>query len=130
MSLPAAHAAAVVEVMPGWKRRNRFGDLLLREREQRESHLLYRTVPATETPLDVAYEIASVLVDWPMRRIRMQEEFSTHDVSLDRLTQIKNLEERHQEIVENASASPRAQIGSDTMRSIYETAKRVVGWLG
>lgn len=127
MALPSAHAGAVVNIMPGWKRGNMGGDLLLRERDQRETMLLYRHVPASAPAKEVAREVTHLLVDWPPRRIRMQRRYCSHDADLETLYEIRDLEREHHRIVSSVAEDPRVQIGSDAARMVYEAVSSVIG---
>lgn len=120
MSLPSAHAGAVLDIMPPWKRGNMGGDLLLREDGQRETMLRYRHVPANVSATEVARKASHMLVDWPLRKIRMSREYCTHEMDTEQLYEIRDLEERYSELIERVADDPRSTIGSDVTRGIYE----------
>lgn len=125
MSLPSAHAGSVLEIMPPWKRGNMGGDLLPREDGQRETMLRYRHLPATVSATEVAREASHMLIDWPLRKIRMSREYCTHEMNTERLYEIRDLEESYTELVGSVANEPRSEIASDVTRTIYERVKSV-----
>lgn len=120
MSLPSAHAGGVLNIMPPWKRGNMGGDLLLQEDGQRETLLRYRHVPANVSATEVAREASHMLVDWPLRKIRMSREYCNHEMSEEQLYEIRELEESYSRLIANVADDPRATIGSDLTRKIYD----------
>lgn len=124
MSLPSAHAGSVLNIMPPWKRGNMGGDLLLRDDGQRETMLRYRHVPANVSAKEVAREASHMLVDWPLRKIRMSRPYCTHEMDTERLYEIRELEEMYSQLIDDIANDPRASIGSDMTRGVYQ---RVAG---
>jgi hypothetical protein len=126
MSLPSAHAGAVLDIMPPWKRGNMGGDLLLREDGQRETMLRYRHLPATVSATEVAREASHMLVDWPLRNIRMSRKYCTHQMDKERLYEIRDLEESYAELIDSVANEPRSEISSDAVRRVYEGVESAV----
>jgi hypothetical protein len=94
MGLPSAHAGAVVEVMPESKRGNYIGDMLCPVVDQRESLLRYRTISASAPVKTIAREVASVLVDFPSRWLRMQPRWRNVDATTTEVARIRDEEIR------------------------------------
>lgn len=129
MSLPSAHAGGVVNVLPGWKRGNIGGDMKLRRCGQQETIYTYRHVPASVPASDVAREVAHLLVDWPQRKIRTGREYCNHEMDVDRLYDIRDMEaKRYQTVSENAD-EPRTQLGSNLARTMYESLTNITNKL-
>lgn len=128
MSLPSAHAGSVVNIMPPWKRGNMGGDLLLRKDGQRETMLRYRHLPAQVSPTEVAREASHMLVDWPLRRIRMSREFCSHEMDSEQLYQIRELESEYIDLIDEISDEPRSKIGSNFARKVYDTISETADW--
>lgn len=128
MSLPSAHAGSVLDIMPPWKRGNMGGDLLLREDGQRETMLRYRHVSADISASEVAREAIHMLVDWPLRKIRMSREYCTHEMDVDQLHKIKELESSYSELIGEVATDPQSTIGSELIRGTYERLSNLLNW--